>query len=109
MAELKLTQERKTHAVIVSLAAGHSDSEIATFLKLARSFFFNLMSELTATKCDVATVFHRKRHYWRSVLMKTPEFVNRADEGPRKLMKDFAKELQVDETSIRRVVHEYLR
>lgn len=49
MAESILTQQMKRHAVIVSLAAGHSDAEIAAFLKVDGSFDFKVRSELRAT------------------------------------------------------------
>lgn len=35
---MKLTQQMKSHAVIVALLAEHSDLEIARFLKVERSF-----------------------------------------------------------------------
>ncbi|UYV70208.1 UBE2G1 [Cordylochernes scorpioides] len=38
MEEATFAQEMKRHAVIVSLAAGHNDSEIAAFLKATQSF-----------------------------------------------------------------------
>ncbi|UYV70570.1 hypothetical protein LAZ67_7003555 [Cordylochernes scorpioides] len=40
MAAPTLTQEMKRHAAIVSLAAGHTDSETVTLLKVAPSFVF---------------------------------------------------------------------
>ena len=111
MAEPRLTQEMKRHAVILSLAAGHADSEISAFLKVTRSFVFKVRRELGAARGDVATVSHRKRHCRRSDI-RTPEFVSSVqaaiDEDPGKSMRALARELQVDDATIRRVVHEDL-
>lgn len=113
MAEPRLTQQMKRHAVIVSLAAGHSDSEIAAFLNVARSFVFKVRRELDAASGDVATVSHRKRHCRRSDITRTPEFISSVqaaiDEDPGKSIRALGRELQVDEATIRRVVHEDLR
>ena len=113
MAEPILTQQMKRHDVIVCLAAGHTDSEIAAFLKVVRSFVFKVKSELKAAGDDVAAVAERKRHYQGSDCISTPEFVNSVqaaiDEDHGKSMRALANELEVDESTIRRVVHEDLR
>lgn len=113
MAEATLTNEMKRHAVIVSLAAGHTDSEIATFLKVARSFVFKVRTELGAAKGDGAEASQRKQVCRRSDSIRNAEFVSRVqsviDENPGKSMRSLGRELQVDEATIRRVVHEDLR
>ena len=76
MEELILTQQMKRLAVIVSLAAGHTNSEIAAFLKVARSFIFNVRSELKGAGGDMAADAERKRHSQRSDCIRTPEFGN---------------------------------
>lgn len=103
----------KRHAVIVSLAARHSDSDIAAFLNVARSFVFKVWKELDAARGDVATVSHRKRHCRRTDIIRTPEFINSVqaaiNEEPGKSIRALDRELQVEETTIRRVVHEDFR
>lgn len=76
MSKPKLMQEVKRHAVIVSLVAGHSNLEIATFLKVTQSFVFKVRRELEASKGDVTTISHRKRHCQQYDIVKTLEFVS---------------------------------
>ena len=113
MADPRLTQEMKRHAVIVSFAEDHADSEISTFLKVSRSFVFKVRRELGVARGDVTTVSHRKRHCRRSDIIRTPEFVSSVqaaiDEDPGKSMRALVRELQVDDATIRRVVLEDLR
>ena len=106
MAEPRLTQEMKMHAIIISLAVRHADSEISAFLKVAQSFVLEVQRELGAARGDVATVSHRKRHCRRSDIIRTPEFVSSVqaaiDEDPGKSKRALARELQPseqDETS----------
>lgn len=58
---------------------------------------------------DMVTVSYRKRHCQISDIIKTPEFVSSVDKIPRKSMRSLARELQVDKTTIRCVVHEDFR
>lgn len=76
MAEPRITQEMKRHALIVSLAAGHSDFKMGAFLNVAMSFVFKVRRELDAASGDVATVSHKKRHCHRLVIIKTPAFIS---------------------------------
>lgn len=65
-AEPRLTQEMERHVAIVYLATDHSDSDIATFLKVAWSLVFKIRRELEAyreaTWGDVARISHWKWH-----------------------------------------------
>ncbi|UYV70563.1 hypothetical protein LAZ67_7003540 [Cordylochernes scorpioides] len=101
MAEPTLTKEMKRHAVIVSLAAGHTDSETVTFLKVAPSFVFIVRRELEAAKGDVVKFSQRKQHCRRSDSIRT--FKSRVqaaiDEDPGKLMRELTREVQVDEAT----------
>ena len=110
--ETIFTQQIKRYAIIVSLAAGHTDSEIAAFLKVVRSCVFKIRSELKAAGGDVAAVAERKRHCQRSDCIRTPEFVNSVqaaiDENPGKLMRALTNELEVDKSTIRHVAQEDL-
>lgn len=110
MATSNHTQEMKRHAVLVALAANHSDSEIANFFKVARSFVFKVRNELKASGGDVLSVAKRKKHSKRSDVVRTAEFIQQVQDiiinDPRKSMRAIAKQLNVAETTIRRVVHE---
>ena len=53
MADNKLTQEMKRHAVIVALQAEHSNLQIAQFLKVAQSFVFKICKELEDNDGDL--------------------------------------------------------
>ncbi|UYV70338.1 TRAF4 [Cordylochernes scorpioides] len=112
MAEPTLTQEMKRHAVIVSLAAGHTNSETAAFLNVAPSFVFKAQRELGTTKGNVAEVSQRKRHCRHPDSIRKPDLKSRVlaaiDEDPGKSMRALARELQVNEATIQRVVHEDL-
>ncbi|UYV85133.1 hypothetical protein LAZ67_X004692 [Cordylochernes scorpioides] len=87
MAEPTLTIEMKRHAVIVSLATGHTESETSAFFKVTRSFIFKVRRELGTVKGDVTEVSQRKRHCRRSYSIRTPDFISRVqaaiDEGTR--------------------------
>lgn len=113
MAQSNITQEMKRHAVIVSIAAGHTNSEIAAFLNVARSFVYKVRRELVDARGNVASTSQRKQHSRRSDSIRTSEFINAIqsaiDESPGKSMRALAKDFQVDEATIRRVVHEDLR
>lgn len=67
----------KRHAVIISFAAIHSDSDILAFLKIARPFVFKIRRELKAASGDVATVFPGTQHCRRPDINRSPEFVCR--------------------------------
>lgn len=104
------TREMKRHAVLVALAANHSDSEIANFFKVARSFVFKVRNELKASGGDVSSVAKRKKHSKRSDIIRTAEFIQQVQDiilnSPSKSMRAIAKQLKVAESTIRRVVHE---
>jgi inhibitor of nuclear factor kappa-B kinase subunit alpha len=108
-----LSNEMKRHAVIVAIHAEHADTEIAVFLKLARSFVHKVRAELEDSQGDVASVAKRKLHATRSDNMRTPEFVAQVrgtiDASPGTSMRSLAREFDVSEGTIRNVVHEDLR
>jgi len=66
-----------------------------------------------ASAGDVETVAKRKRHEERSDTIRNTQFVQQVqeivDESPSKSMRAIARDLNVSEGLIRRVVHENLR
>ncbi|KPU74657.1 uncharacterized protein Dana_GF26712 [Drosophila ananassae] len=108
-----LTQEMKRHAVIVALHAEHSDLEISTFLKVARSFVYKVRQELQSSGGNVKSTGKRKKHEQRSDCVKTPKFIEQVqdtvDLDPSKSMRAVARDLNVSEGLIRKIVHEDLR
>ena len=108
-----LTQEMKRHAVIVALAAKHSDLKISNFLHVARSFVHKVRLELEGCDGNVSPVAKRKKHSQCSDTVRTPEFIrnvqNIIDENPGRSIRSIAKELQVSEWTIRTVVHQDIR
>ena len=113
MEDYKVTQEMKRHAVIVAICAKHTDLEISNFLNCARSFVHKVRRELEASAGDVETVAKRKRHEERSDTTRNTQFVQQVqeivDENPSKSMRAIARDFNVSEGLIRRVVHEDLR
>lgn len=67
----------KRLAVIVSIKAKLSYSEIARFLKVARSFVCKVRKELNKNNSDELATSKRKHHCQRSDSLRTPEFVRR--------------------------------
>lgn len=61
----RLMQEVKCHAVLVSLAAYHSNFEFATFLNVAKSFIYKVLTELICSGRDMAPVAKRRKHSQR--------------------------------------------
>jgi len=55
-----LTQKMKRDAVIVAIRAGKKESEITTFLNVARSFVCKVRNELVASVDEISTVSERK-------------------------------------------------
>ena len=55
MDSLNLTQKMKRHAVLVAISAQHSDSGIASFLNVARSFVFKVRHEVEASGGDISS------------------------------------------------------
>lgn len=68
----KLKQEMKRHAVLVVLAAHHSDLEIANFLKVAKSFVYRVQAELMCCGGDVASVAKSKMHSQPCDIVRSP-------------------------------------
>ena len=113
MDSLILTQEMKRHAVLVAISAQHSDSEIASFLNVARSFVFKVRHELKTSGGDISSVAKRKKHSRRSDTIRTPDFVQQVreavDEDPGRSMRSIAQHMDVAERTVRRVISESLR
>ena len=103
----------KRHAVLVAIAAHHSDSEIASFLNLARPFVFKVRHELQMSGGDISSVARRKKHSRRPDTIGTPDFIQQVreavDEDPGKSMRPIAQHMDVAERTVRRVVSESLR
>ena len=105
MEAFALTHEMERHAVIVSLAANHTDSVIAEFLNVARSFVHKVRKELEASNGDFSSVSERKKHSRRSDAVRSSDFVeeiqNVIDADPSKSMRAIAEEIHVSERTIR--------
>ena len=56
-----LTNERKRHAVIVAWKADHGDLEIASFLRVVRSFVHKIRKKLEKENDNVISVSKRKK------------------------------------------------
>ena len=86
MDSLIMTEEMKRHDVLAAIAAHHSDSEIASFLNVGRSFVFEVMHELETTGGDISFLAKRKKHSRRSDTIWTLDFIQQvrkaADEDP---------------------------
>jgi len=112
MEDYKVTQEMKRHAVIITICAKHTDLEISNFLNCARSFVHKVCRESEASAGDVETIAKRKRHEERSDTTRNTQFVQQVqeivDESPSKSMRAIARDLNVSEGLIRRVIHENL-
>ncbi len=101
-------------AIIVALRAGHTPPEIADFLKLpkstvgdvARRFFAAEESE-EGSGCP-----ERKKHV-RERLVRSSDMIERlqamVQEDPGMSMRKMAAILQVNESTVRKLVHEDLR
>ena len=96
-----LPQEMKRHAVIVVLAAKHSDLKISNFLHVARSFVHKIRLEFKGCDGNVSCVAKRKKHSHRSDSVRIPEFIwnvqNIIGENAERSMRSIAKEPQVSE------------
>lgn len=73
MAKPRLTQEMRKYTLTVSLAAGHPDSGIATFLRVARPFVLKIRREQEAAREYLFTVSHTKWYCWRFDINSTLE------------------------------------
>ena len=60
MSDNMLTQKMKKDEVIVVISAGKKESEIATFLNVARSFVYKVRNELVAFVDEISTVSDKK-------------------------------------------------
>lgn len=85
----------KRHAVLVALAADHSDLDIATFLTLSRSFIFKLRKQLSDSDGGVASVAKRKKTTSSAVRCRQddPSLLN---DVPSKSTRAITKQLEVE-------------
>ena len=63
MSDNMLTQKTKMGAVIVAIRAGKKESEIATFLNVARSFVYKVRNEMVASVDEILTVSEQKETF----------------------------------------------
>lgn len=60
MLEIRLTEEMKRHAVIVSLAEKHFNLETTAVFKFIGSLVLKVRSKLKDARFNVVTVFNKK-------------------------------------------------
>lgn len=70
-----LTNETKSHVVIVALKARHGDLEISCFLKVLGSFVHKTWCEFEKEDGRILSVLKNKKHYKCSDSSRTPEFI----------------------------------
>ena len=108
-----ITEEMKRHAVIVALHAGNEAPEVATFLKVDRSFVYKVKRSLDESGGDVQSVAKRKKHSRRSDAIRDDDFIakvqNIVGDDPSKSIRAIARELQVHHKTVWRCIHEDLR
>lgn len=99
-------------AVLESLRAGRSASEIITFFGYGKSYVYHIRKEYeTATNKEEITA-DRKTHKRRSDCKRNDDFMAEVkatiDEDPSKSMGQLAKEFNVGKATIHRTVHDDL-
>lgn len=108
-----ITEEMKRHAVIVALHAGNKIPEVATFLKVDRSFVYKIKRSLDESGSDAQSVAKRKKHSRRSDSIRDHDFITKVekivDDDPSKSIRAIARELQVHHKTVWRCIHEDLR
>ena len=135
VADNNITNEMKRHTVRVSIKVEYSDLKVARFLKVTRSFIYQMRKELKENNEDKLAMSKRKQDCQCSDSLITPGFVKRVhgmivhgmivhgmiahgmidrahgmiDENPGKSRQHLAKDLQVSEGTIRNIVHQDLR
>ena len=110
-------EEQKRAAIVIGLRAGRTPREIADFNNLPRSLCYRVRSEfnekLSAGEDAEDISVERRPHRRRSDSLRTSEFIeqvqNMVDEDPGRSMRSLARELQVDEKTVRNCVHEDIR
>lgn len=110
-------EEQKRAAIVVGLRAGRTAAEIAEFNKLPESLCYRVKKKLDESVAagedpdDISV--DRKTHKRRRDAIRTPEFIeqlqNMIDEDPSKSIRALARELNVDEKTVRNCVHEDIR
>lgn len=89
----KITEDMKRHGVVGSLAHDHFDIDVERYLKLVRSFIFNVRRKLKAARFHMTNVSCIKRQFQMYDIIKTPEFVIQIDENPSKSMRVPARKM----------------
>ena len=108
MNDIKVTKQMKRHAVIVAIKAQHDDTEIARFLKVARSFVAKVRKHLEAADRDPALAAKRKTHAKCPNAIKTHKFVQKVQEKIQENPLQMTLRTP-SECTIRRAVHEDIR
>lgn len=110
MSGIKLTHQMKRHAIIVALNLQHNDTEIAYFLKVARSFMTKVQKELEASGRDPVAVSKCKTHIKGLNTIRTNNFIWKIHKIigkiPGKLIRTIEKDLKVSKFTIRIIVNE---
>lgn len=75
---MKLTQQMKSHSVIIALIAEHGDLVIANFLKIVLSLAVKVHKEMEITSGDSTEVAKHKTVVKRPNIIKHPHFVLKA-------------------------------
>jgi DDE superfamily endonuclease len=113
MSGSNITQQMKRHAVLVALSANHNDSEIATFLNVSRSFVCKIRNKVIVSDGDVQIVAERKKHSQRFDTIRKDDFVRKVDDiitvNRSKSIRAIAREINVSESTVRRVVHDDIK
>ena len=83
-----MKQKVKKHDVLVAISAHHWDSEIASFLNVARSFVFKARHELETSGGYISRLAKWKKHSQRLDTIWTLDFIQQfreaVDEDPCK-------------------------
>ena len=99
-------------AVLESLRAGRTASEIISFFGYGKSFVYNIRKDFETAEDKDDVTAERKPHKRRSDSKRSEEFLAdmkaTIDEDPSKTMGQLAKEMHVGKSTIHRAVHEDL-
>ena len=84
-----ITEEMKRRAVVVAFHAGNEAPEIANFLKVNKSFVYEVKRSLDESGGDVPSVAKRKKHFRRPDAVRDDDLIAKfksiVDDDPSKL------------------------
>ncbi|KAF2352918.1 hypothetical protein FHG87_016326 [Trinorchestia longiramus] len=110
--EFKFPDLWKRHAVLMSIHAGHNNTDIANWFKVDDSFVRKVRRELLASDYNFEATAARQDHSRRSDCTRDAEFTAKVqemvDNNPSMSMRAIARELEVNEKIIRQCVAEDL-